>query len=366
MPKVSVIVPCYNVEQYVAKCLSALCGQTLKDIEIICIDDKSTDNTLQILQEFASKDDRVKLFELSKNSGVAVARNTGLNAVSGEYIGFVDPDDYVDLDFYEKLYTKAVETSADIIRGNVLVTDAKNGTEESHWFNNRKIVLYNFSSAFWSAIYKRNVIQDNNILFPVGIVVAEDSVFLTRVTLKAKKMYAEDSVNYHYLYRRENSLDSGRLTRVKALSNIKAFKLILEDVLNAKLSKHDFKKYLRHHVIERCLYEMSKDYECIETQRDLFNFLVKIRNQYGCQRYFDRIVPKKYLKGFKKNDFDKARNLFELKHKRIYLFGLLPVIKIDKLDDLIRFKLFDVFPLIRIQNRKFYLFSFLLLFKLRG
>ena len=366
MPKLSVIVPCYNVEQYVAKCLSTLCKQTLEDIEIICIDDKSTDNTLQILQEFASKDDRIKLFELSKNSGVAVARNTGLNAVSGEYIGFVDPDDSVDIDFYEKLYAKAIETSADIVRGNVRVISAKNGKIENSWFHNTKIDLYNFASAFWSAIYRADMIKKNKIFFPVGITVAEDSVFLTQATLYANKICAADSVNYYYLFRRNNSLDSEYLSHAKAVSNIKAFRLNLEYILNSNLDINAVKKYLRYHVIEHCLYELAKDYERVEDQRELFNFIVKIRNQYGWQGWFDRIVPKRYLKAFKTNDFDKARYLFGLKHKRIYLFGLLPIIKIEKVDDFMCFKLFDVFPLAVIQNKKFYLFALLLLFKLRG
>lgn len=366
MPKVSVIVPCYNVEQYVAKCLSALCGQTLKDIEIICIDDKSTDNTLQILQEFASKDDRVKLFELSKNSGVAVARNTGLNAVSGEYIGFVDPDDYVDLDFYEKLYTKAVETSADIIRGNVLVVNAKNGKTERHWFNNIKIDLYNFSSAFWSAIYKRNVIQDNNILFPAEIITAQDTCFLTQITVCARNIVYVCDTYYHYLYQRDGSLDSSCLSHKKAMSKVAAFKFNFNYLLGAKLNIHRFRQYLQYHVVAHCLYEMSKDYERVEDQRELFNFLVKIYNQYGWQRWLDRVVPKRYLKAFKKNDFDKARYLFGRKHKRIYLFGFIPFIKIEQSYNSICFILFDKLPLIKIQNSKLYLFAVILLFKLRG
>lgn len=366
MPKISVIVPCYNVEQYVAKCLSTLCKQTLEDIEIICIDDKSTDNTLQILQEFASQDNRIKLFELSENSGVSIARNTGLNAVSGEYIGFVDPDDSVDIDFYEKLYAKAIEISADIVRGNVRVISAKNGKIENSWFHNTKIDLYNFASAFWSAIYKADMIKKNKIFFPVGITVAEDSVFLTQATLYANKICAVDSVNYYYLFRRNNSLDSEYLSHAKAVSNVKAFRLNLAYILNSNLDINAVKKYLRYHVIEHCLYELAKDYECIDDQRELFNFLVRIRNDYGLQKSFDTVIPKKFIKSIKNNDFNKMVHLVGMKRARIYLFGFLPFIKIEKTDNLIHFKLFDVFPLIRIENRKIYLLCFVLLFKLRG
>lgn len=153
MPKVSVIVPCYNVEHYIERSMNALVNQTLRDIEIICIDDKSTDNTLSKLQGFAAKDSRIKLFVQKENQGVAVARNIGLKNATGEYIGFVDPDDYVDLDFYEKLYLRAQKTGADIIQGDVFMTNSNNGQTSVHWIRGAlKKGLVHFSSAFWSAI----------------------------------------------------------------------------------------------------------------------------------------------------------------------------------------------------------------------
>ena len=102
MPKISVIVPVYKVEKFLPKCLESLINQTLKDIEIICINDGSPDNSLKILEEYAKKDSRIKIIN-QKNAGPSVARNNGMSAASGEYIGFVDSDDWIDLDFYEKL-----------------------------------------------------------------------------------------------------------------------------------------------------------------------------------------------------------------------------------------------------------------------
>lgn len=95
-PKVSIIVPVYNVEKYLAKCLDSLVNQTLKDIEIICINDGSTDNSLEILNTYAQKDSRITIID-KKNEGVSAARNTGLNISKGEYIMFVDSDDYLEL-----------------------------------------------------------------------------------------------------------------------------------------------------------------------------------------------------------------------------------------------------------------------------
>ena len=119
MSKVSVIIPVYNTEKFLRKCLDSVCNQTLQDIEIICINDCSTDGSLEILREYAGKDNRIKLIELFENGGAAKARNIGIDIAHGEYIGFVDSDDFVDLDFYEKLYNKAVETGADAVKGEM-------------------------------------------------------------------------------------------------------------------------------------------------------------------------------------------------------------------------------------------------------
>ena len=115
MPKVSVIIPVFNTEKYLRKCLNSVCNQTLKDIEIICVNDSSTDDSLEILKEYAAKDERIKLINFIENKGAAAARNAGIDIARGEYIGFVDCDDYIDLDFYEKLYSKAIELNFECV-----------------------------------------------------------------------------------------------------------------------------------------------------------------------------------------------------------------------------------------------------------
>ena len=100
-PKVSVIIPAYNVAPYLPRCLDSLLNQTLHDIEIICIDDKSTDNSLEVLREYEQKDKRIKVISLKKNSGAPTARNAGIDAAPGEFMGFVDADDYVEDNFFD-------------------------------------------------------------------------------------------------------------------------------------------------------------------------------------------------------------------------------------------------------------------------
>ena len=125
-PKISVIIPVYNTEKYLRQCLDSVVNQTLKDIEIICINDGSTDNSLQILNEYASSDNRIKLINLIANKGVSFARNFGIRLSKGRYIGFVDSDDWIDLSFYENLYLTTKKQDSDIIAAKTIVNVKRN------------------------------------------------------------------------------------------------------------------------------------------------------------------------------------------------------------------------------------------------
>ena len=114
MPKVSVIIPVYNVEKYLRECLDSVVNQTLKDIEIICINDGSPDNSLAILEEYAKKDSRIIVIS-QENSGVSTARNVGIDLAKGDYLYFIDADDYAEPDLLELSYQKALSTQCDIV-----------------------------------------------------------------------------------------------------------------------------------------------------------------------------------------------------------------------------------------------------------
>lgn len=114
-PKVSVIVPIYNVEKYLDECIVSLLNQTLEDIEIILVDDESPDNCPKMCDEYANKDKRVKVIH-KKNGGLGFARNSGLDVATGEYVAFIDSDDFIDLDMIEHLYNVATEYNADEVR----------------------------------------------------------------------------------------------------------------------------------------------------------------------------------------------------------------------------------------------------------
>ena len=236
MIKVSVIVPVYNAHAYLERCLDSVVNQTLKDIEIICVDDCSTDDSVKILEKYALKDYRIKVIKRAENGGESRARNTGLENVTGEYIAFVDNDDTIDLDFYEKLYTKAKETNADIIKGEVEeITYSKqqrlgnlNNTIKAN--NHDKLF---FTYHWWTAIYKRKLIIEKNILFPEKFPLGGDILFLNKSIIAANSLELVDNTYYHY-YRRENSGDSKILTNEKLLSALKIYEMCIDNLNNAK------------------------------------------------------------------------------------------------------------------------------------
>ena len=119
MPKISVIIPIYNTQNYLEKCLDSVINQTFKDIEIICVNDCSKDNSLEILKKYSKKDKRIKIIDFKENKGPASARNEALNIAKGEYISFIDSDDWINLDFYEKLYFSSQNSFIDIIKGTI-------------------------------------------------------------------------------------------------------------------------------------------------------------------------------------------------------------------------------------------------------
>lgn len=116
-PLVSIVVPVYNVESYIEECLQSVCSQTYENLEIICVDDVGNDRSMDVVRSFAVKDCRIKIIEHDKNKGLAEARNTGLEHVSGDYVFFLDSDDWLVDDAIEKLLSSAMTNNADVVVG---------------------------------------------------------------------------------------------------------------------------------------------------------------------------------------------------------------------------------------------------------
>ena len=225
MPKISIIVPVYNTEKYLRKCLDSLVNQTLSDIEIICINDCSTDNSLEILRKYASKDNRIKVIDFKENRGAAYARNVGIEEAQGEYIGFIDSDDYPEtLEFYEILYLKAKDSCADIVKGAYKNSDT--GFIDKLINEKIKEDKNNFCSAYCSAIFSSKLIKENNIYFP-ELRDMEDPVFTFNCAQKANKIEVIDDLNV-IITKRENSITKKAITLLQLKDKWSGFKLIYD------------------------------------------------------------------------------------------------------------------------------------------
>ena len=212
MVKISVIVPVYNVEQYLARCLESLINQTLKEIEIICIDDGSKDSSAVILENYAQKDERIKIIN-QNNFGLSVTRNNGLVIAQGEFISFVDSDDYLSLDFYEKLYNSAINNKADIavagikrLNDNYCIDMLTFEKEECTSDFEKKVHLCNVpdSCQVWNKIYNRNFLINSGIKF-VPNRIYEDIPFTAQILYYSKNLVTVPETYYFY-WRSKNTI----------------------------------------------------------------------------------------------------------------------------------------------------------------
>lgn len=230
------------MEKYLPKCLESLIKQTLKDIEIICVNDGSMDNSLAILKEFASKDSRIRIID-NQHQGVAKTRNTGIEQSTGEYIGFVDSDDYIDIDFFEKLYNSATKSNSDIAIASILkhknffnIYNAKYTKEETAITIQDKIKLCEDKKHFffyaWNKIYHSGFIKENNIKFSEGQIY-EDVMFAIKALYYSNKIISVYGTKYHYI-EHENSLTKSKdKTGEKEQDLVKAYSE-LQEFCNSK------------------------------------------------------------------------------------------------------------------------------------
>lgn len=215
-PKLTVLVPIYNVEPYLAQCLSSLADQTLEEIEIFCINDGSQDNSLSIIKEFARNDKRIKLIN-KDNSGYGDSMNLGLKRAHGEYIGILEPDDWIQPDAFAKMYAAAKEYRADVVKTNFYrtSTDAKGITTDIkvEEINAQKMLephaerqVFQFRPAIWSAIYRREFLEKNQIRFlPTPGASYQDLSFSFKVWALAKTVVLLTEAFVHYRIDNENS-----------------------------------------------------------------------------------------------------------------------------------------------------------------
>ena len=224
---VSIIVPVYKVEHCLPKCLDSILAQTYKEFEVILVNDGSPDNAPAICEAYAQKDDRVIVIH-KENGGVSSARNAGLEIARGEYIGFVDSDDWLEPEFLERLIQKAEKTKADgafcgyhvafedPVKAYDVVPNRVVGLVDQEMALNYIFHVIEkpcYGTALWNKLFKKSVIGDTK--FPLGITVAEDAIFLAEVVLKCKSIYLLPEPLYYYYQREDSAMHTIGLTKQK-------------------------------------------------------------------------------------------------------------------------------------------------------
>lgn len=284
-PKVSVIIPVYNVEEYLRQCLDSVINQTLKEIEIICVDDGSTDSSLEILKEYAAKDHRITVIT-QQNLHAGVARNAGLAVAKGEYVHFIDSDDWIALNTYEKLYQLAQTRNVEILKFKSYTFDNIEQNVSTSYFTEMQGVsqklfnsfltlekdykeLINVSDAPWSGIYYLDFLKKHQIFFD-NLLCANDTSFFYRCLINMDKLYLS---NEHFVYYRINnskSLIGIRVLHFDCMINQYNIIMNLVKKCDAKIAN-----CIQKHLIHAILYRYSKYLQIKTITNELQNRLYK-------------------------------------------------------------------------------------------
>ena len=229
-PKVSIIIPVYNVEKYISKCLDSLVNQTLKEIEIIVVNDGSPDNSQKIIDKYVKKyPDKIKSY-IKENGGQGSARNYGIEKTNGEYIGYVDSDDFIEPTMYELLYNKAKKDKLDIvICGNYIVSEDYKYKKEDYFTIKYQTSFENAifgKMAVWNKIYKKEILTNNKLKFKEKVWY-EDLAFTVKALMQIKKIGFIDKPLYDYLLRAGSTMNNSNIER--NLEILLAFDEVLND-----------------------------------------------------------------------------------------------------------------------------------------
>lgn len=244
--KVSLIIPVYNTVKYLRRCLESAVSQTYKNMEIICIDDGSTDGSEKIVDEFAARDGRIIAIH-QENRGESNARNAGLRAASGDYIGFMDCDDWIEPDMYECLVKALEEEGADMAiagfyqefeeAGKACITVENEKAVEPKAFDGRQLLRYLYErdsyrnfAYMWDKLYKREIVCNDLgdlILFDESMKLGGDVLYLAQCALNTKRAIYVERAFYHYLQRADSGFH--KLDLRKKQDHIRAYRIVLDE-----------------------------------------------------------------------------------------------------------------------------------------
>ena len=320
-PKVSVIVPIYKVEKYLKQCVDSIINQTLKDIEIILVDDGSPDNCGKIIDEYAKQDNRVIALH-QKNGGYGKAVNHGINIAKGEYIGIIESDDWIESTMYEKLYKNAKKNDTDITKCAFYQYDSTLPLKKQNkkWYNkyqnlinapnsvfsvNDYPLIVAFHASIWSNIYKKDFLDKENIrVIETKSASYQDFPFMIECMCKAKRITVVPEYLVHY--RMEEGQDSSTMRRDKRLLLMAEMCLVGKNIMtqlnyyNQLKEEFYYHAYLANYNFYNTIYLKYK-YEYFKKLRELFKdikndktFKYKYFNK-GQRKFVENIVNNRYI-----------------------------------------------------------------------
>lgn len=292
--KISVIVPVYNVEKYLNECIESIIKQTYKNLQIILIDDGSTDNSGTICRNFANKDNRIEVYHL-KQAGVSAARNYGIDCVKGEFIFFVDSDDILNENIIRNLYNNINE--CDIAYCHSWIFSDFNEIKAINYnskFDSREVTASEFIESMfrdcktgkmnneyrghvWDKLFRTEIIKENNIKFDEEIYFNEDRMFIFDYLLNCKKVKILNWIGYYYRIRKDSAMNDKKLTN-KQFTEFEAFNKMLQKVETNNNLKNQIK-------LDICL-SSSERYLCFKKYVQAKEFL-NLFNKYKLKLLFD-------------------------------------------------------------------------------
>ncbi|MGN0013860.1 MAG: glycosyltransferase [Candidatus Gastranaerophilaceae bacterium] len=323
--KVSIIMPVSNADKYLQECLESVVNQSLRELEIICINDASKDNSIKILEDYSKKDKRIKIINLKEKSGQGRARNIGVEKASGEYIGFVDADDYVDLTMFEKMYTSIFDKKADIAMCRALVYNDKTNVvnqDDAYYslacFNEKffKKTFTHFDTtsfwdkinvAVWNKLYRAEFLKSSKVNFPEGYIYEDVPFFYATYTQAKKVVLVEDSL---YFYR----INSQNSTMTKTDKNVKD-RVDMLSLTFEILKKQTYFKDIQTNVVNWLIHDLF--YRCLQIdsryQKEYFFRMQKFFKTINTAEIDDELVKSPYYSHFceiRKRNYDDCIKYF--------------------------------------------------------